>query len=85
MNPLFFKIVHYYVDKTESCRHVIFSPNCCFVANFVDKALVDDSTSDLSSSCHANPIMAMHVQLNFVKIVLSGSYRTAFHAAVTMA
>ena len=28
------------------CWHVIFSQNCCFVANFVDKALVDDSISD---------------------------------------
>ena len=26
------------------CRHVIFSQNCCFVTNFVDKALIDDST-----------------------------------------
>ena len=25
------------------CRHVVFSQNCCFVAN-VDKALIDDST-----------------------------------------
>ena len=47
MYPFFFKIVHYYVNKTESlltCR--IFS-NCCFVAYFVDKALVNDSTSSL--------------------------------------
>ena len=40
MYPFFFKIVHYYVDKTELCWHVVFSQNCCFVS----KALVDDST-----------------------------------------
>ena len=26
--------------KNSLCRHVVFSQNCCFVANFVDKALV---------------------------------------------
>ena len=46
MYPLFFKIVHYYVDKTESlltCH--IFSKLLFWATNFVDKALVDDSTS----------------------------------------
>ena len=38
-------MVHYYVDKQNLCRYVIFSQNCCFVANFVDKGLVDDSTN----------------------------------------
>ena len=33
------------LTKQNLCRHVVFSQNCCFVANFVDKALVDDSTS----------------------------------------
>ena len=42
MYPIFFKIVQFYVDKTESLS--TFSQNHCFVANFVDKALVDDST-----------------------------------------
>ena len=27
------------------CRYVVFSQNCCFVANFVNKALVNDSTT----------------------------------------
>ena len=38
--------------KQNLCRHVIFSQNCCFVANFVNKALVDDSTNkqDLKKS-----------------------------------
>ena len=40
MYPFFFKRVHYYVDKPEFCQHVEFSQNCCFVTNFVDKALV---------------------------------------------
>ena len=31
--------------KQNLCRQVVFSQNCCFVANFVDKALVDDSTT----------------------------------------
>ena len=31
--------------KHNLCRHVVFSKNCCFVAKFVDKALVDDSTT----------------------------------------
>ena len=31
--------------KQNLCQHVAFSQNCCFVANFVDKALVDDSTN----------------------------------------
>ena len=44
MYPFFFKIVHFDVDKTESLRHV-FSKNCCFVANLVDEALVNDSTN----------------------------------------
>ena len=30
--------------KLNLCWHVVFSQNCCFVANFVDKTLVDDST-----------------------------------------
>ena len=45
MNPFFYKIVHYHVDKTESLSTCHISQNCCYVANFVDKALVDDSTS----------------------------------------
>ena len=45
MNPFFFKIVHYYVDKTEYLLTCHISQTCCFVANFVDKALVNDSTS----------------------------------------
>ena len=32
--------------KQNLCRYVTFSQNCCFVANFVDKGLVDDSTTD---------------------------------------
>ena len=43
MHPFFFKIVHYYV--------VIFSQNCCFVTNFVDKTIVDDSAMKYSNSC----------------------------------
>ena len=35
-----FQIVHCYVG------HVIFSQNCCFVANFVNKVLVDNSTKN---------------------------------------
>ena len=31
--------------KQNLCQHVIFSQNCCFVANFVNEALVDDSTT----------------------------------------
>ena len=31
--------------KQNLCRHVVFSQYCCFVANFVDKAFVDDSTN----------------------------------------
>ena len=31
--------------KQNLCRQVVFSQNCCFVTNFVDKALVDDSTN----------------------------------------
>ena len=31
--------------KQNLCRYVIFSQNCCFVANFVDKGLVNDSTN----------------------------------------
>ena len=27
------------------CWHVVFSQNCGFAANFVDKAFVDDSTT----------------------------------------
>ena len=30
--------------KQNLCRYVIFSQNCCFVANFVDKGLVGDNT-----------------------------------------
>ena len=30
--------------KQNLCRYVIFSQNCCFVANFVDKGLVNDNT-----------------------------------------
>ena len=35
--------------KQNLCRHVIFSPNCCFVTNLIDKALVDDSTSNMNA------------------------------------
>ena len=38
------------LTKQNLCRYVIFSQNCCFVANFVDKGLVDDSTSDYAQS-----------------------------------
>ena len=31
--------------KQNLCRYVIFSQKCCFIANFVDKGLVDDSTT----------------------------------------
>ena len=37
MHPFFFKIVHYYV--------VIFSQNCCFVDNFVDKTIIFSQNS----------------------------------------
>ena len=30
--------------KQNVCQHVVFSQNCCLVASFVDKTLVDDST-----------------------------------------
>ena len=33
------------LTKQNLCRHVVFSQNCWFVANFVDKALVENSTS----------------------------------------
>ena len=45
------------LTKLNLGRHVVFSQNCCFVANFVDKALVDDSSITLfffesfSSNC----------------------------------
>ena len=34
--------------KQNLCRHVVFSQNCCSVANFVAKARVNDSTSELT-------------------------------------
>ena len=47
MYPFFFKIVHYY--------DVIFSQNCCFVANFVNKTLVGNSTSKSSIALYQSP------------------------------
>ena len=44
MYPFFFKIAYYYVDKTECLLTCHIFSKCCFVANFVDKALDDDST-----------------------------------------
>ena len=38
-------MVYYYVDKTESLSICHIFSNCCFVTNFVDKGLVDDSTN----------------------------------------
>ena len=35
-----------YRQNRNLCWHIVFSQNCCFVASFVDKALVDDSTTD---------------------------------------
>ena len=43
--------------KQNPCQYVIFSQNCCFVANFVDKGLVDDSTNNFKSMSTDNIVM----------------------------
>ena len=65
MNPFFFQIVHYYVNKTESLLTCHTPQNCCFVANFVDKALVDDSTSH---RCIWGTAISSHCQMSLGKV-----------------
>ena len=61
INILFLNVsfLYWYIimsTKENLCRHVVFSQNCCFVANFVDKALVDDSTNSVTDGQNANPL-----------------------------
>ena len=44
MYAFFFKIVYYYVNKTESLSTCHIFSKLLFFANFVNKALVDDGT-----------------------------------------
>ena len=79
MYPFFFKMVHHYFDKTESCvdMTVVFSQNCCFVANSVDKALVDDSTNAytliMCTHCRVNKIIFFSRRY-FIKTCGKNSY-----------
>ena len=52
--------------QNSLCRHVISSQNCCFVANFVDKALVDDSTTTLCKCCFCHAYFYVNNAIFFV-------------------
>ena len=56
-------------QKQNLCRHVIFSQNCCCVANFVDKMLVDDSTNTQTHKVQQYTCI-MHVINNLLEIYL---------------
>ena len=74
---LFLNVSFHFQNSTLLCWqnrifvwHVVFSQNCCFVANFVDKVIVDDSTSNYISIPWKINFMCWIKKYIFTSIVL---------------